>query len=113
MVWKKYEDQTIDEALQNRFTGYLQSAVRRQRAAYIDKLNHLKYFVNADLSNVEDISYDLEDEVLKSFPLHLQIQNEKLFLSIAELTEREQYVFSHRALEELSMEEMAAELGMS
>ena len=113
MVWKKYEDQTIDEALQNRFTGYLQSAVRRQRAAYIDKLNHLKYFVNADLSNVEDISYDLEDELLKSFPLHLQIQNEKLFLSIAELTEREQYVFFHRALEELSMEEMAAELGMS
>ena len=75
MVWKKYEDQTIDEALQNRFTGYLQSAVRRQRAAYIDKLNHLKYFVNADLSNVEDISYDLEDEVLKSFPLHLQIEH--------------------------------------
>ena len=25
MVWKKYEDQTIDEALQNRYTGYLQS----------------------------------------------------------------------------------------
>lgn len=113
MVWKKYEDQTRDEVIQNRFTAYLQSAVSRQRAAYIDKLNRMKGFVNLDLSNVEDIRYDLEAEAMKSFPLHLQIQNEDLFLSIAELTEREQYVFFRRALGELSMEEMAVELGMS
>ena len=113
MVWKKYEDQTRDEALQNRFTGYLQSAVNRRRAAYIDKLNRVKNFVDVDLSNIEDVSFNLEEESLKSLPLHLQIQNEDLFLSIAELTEREQYVFFHRALGELSMEEMSVELGMS
>ena len=113
MVWKKYEDQTRDEALQNRFTGYLQSAVNRRRAAYIDKLNRVKNFVDVDLSNIEDVSFNLEEETLKSLPLHLQIQNEDLFLSIAELTEREQYVFFHRALGELSMEEMSVELGMS
>jgi len=113
MVWKKYEDQTRDEALQNRFTGYLQSAVNRRRAAYIDKLNRVKNFMDVDLSNIEDVSFDLEEESLKSLPLHLQIQNEDLFLSIAELTEREQYVFFHRALGELSMEEMSVELGMS
>ena len=43
MVWKKYEDQTIDEALQNRYTGYLQSVVRRQRAAYGHLYNCGKY----------------------------------------------------------------------
>ena len=51
MARKKYEDQTREEALQNRFTGYLQSVVRRQRAAYIDKLNRSMDFVNVDLSN--------------------------------------------------------------
>lgn len=113
MVWKKYEDQTREESLQNRFTGYLQSAVNRQRSAYIDKLNRMKNFVDVDLTNIEDMNFNLEEETLKSFPLHLQIQNEELFLSIAELTEREQYVFFRRALGELSMEEMAVELGMS
>lgn len=113
MVWKKYEDQTRDEVLQNRFTAYLTSAVNRRRAAYIDKLIRLQNTINLDLSNVEDESFDLEAEALKNFPMHLQIQNEDLFLSIAELSERERYVFFHRALGELSLDEMAAELGMS
>ena len=113
MVWKKYEDQTRDEVLQNRFTAYLTSAVNRQRAAYIDKQIRLQNIINIDLSNVEDESFDLETEALKSFPMHLQIQNEDLFLSIAELSERERYVFFNRALGELSLDEMAAELGIS
>lgn len=116
MVWKKYEDQTRDEVLQNRFTAYLTSAVNRQRAAYIDKqicLQSIINIINIDLSNVEDESFDLETEALKSFPMHLQIQNEDLFLSIAELSERERYVFFNRALGELSLDEMAAELGIS
>lgn len=116
MVWKKYEDQTRDEVLQNRFTAYLTSAVNRQRAAYIDKqirLQSIINIINIDLSNVEDESFDLETEALKSFPMHLQIQNEDLFLSIAELSERERYVLFNRALGELSLDEMAAELGIS
>lgn len=116
MVWKKYEDQTRDEVLQNRFTAYLTSAVNRQRAAYIDKqirLQNIINTINIDLSNVEDESFDLEAEALKSFPMHLQFQNEDLFLSIAELSERERYVFFNRALGELSLDEMAAELGIS
>lgn len=116
MVWKKYEDQTRDEVLQNRFTAYLTSAVNRQRAAYIDKqirLQNIINIINIDLSNVEDESFDLEAEALKSFPMHLQIQNEDLFLSIAELSERERYVFFNRTLGELSLDEMAGELGIS
>lgn len=113
MVWKKYEDQTRDEVLQNRFTAYVASAVNRERAAYIDKLNRLRDFISCDLSETKDENFDLEEEALKSFPLHLRLQNEDLFLSIAELSEQERFVFFNRALGEMSLDEMAAELGMS
>lgn len=113
MIWKKYEDQTRDEVLQNRFTAYLTSAVSRQRAEYIDKLIQLQNYLSFNSANIPDKSFDVEDEVFKSFPLHLQIQNEDLFLSIAELSEQERYIFFNRALGELSLNEMAAELGMN
>ena len=93
MIWKKYEDQTRDEVLQNRFTAYLTSAVSRRRAEYIDKLIQLQNQLNFNSANIVDKNFDVEEEVLKSFPLHLQIQNEDLFLSIAELSEQERYIF--------------------
>lgn len=113
MVWKKYEDQTRDEKLQNRFTAYLTSAVSRRKADYIDKQIQLYNYLSFDASIAVDKSFDIEAEALKSFPLHLQIINEDLFLSIAELSEREQYIFFNRALGELSLDEMAKELGMN
>ena len=113
MIWKKYEDQTRDEVLQNRFTAYLTSAVSRRRAEYIDKLIQLQNQLNFNSANIVDKNFDVEEEVLKSFPLHLQIQNEDLFLSIAELAEQERYIFFNRALGELSLNEMAAELGIN
>lgn len=113
MIWKKYEDQTRDEVLQNRFTAYLTSAVSRRRAEYIDKLMQLQNQLNFNSANIVDKNFDVEEEALKSFPLHLQIQNEDLFLSIAELSEQERYIFFNRALGELSLNEMAAELGIN
>lgn len=113
MIWKKYEDQTRDEVLQNRFTAYLTSAVSRRRAEYIDKLIQLQNHLSFNSDNIPDKNFDIEEEALKSLPLHLQIQNEDLFLSIAELSEQERYIFFNRALGELSLNEMAAELGMN
>lgn len=113
MIWKKYEDQTRDEVLQNRFTAYLTSAVSRRRAEYIDKLIQLQNHLSFNSDNIPDKNFDVEEEALKSFPLHLQIQNEDLFLSIAELSAQERYIFFNRALGELSLNEMAAELGMN
>lgn len=113
MIWKKYEDQTRDEVLQNRFTAYLTSAVSRRRAECIDKLIQLQNHLSFNSDNIPDKNFDVEEDVLKSFPLHLQIQSEDLFLSIAELSEQERYIFFNRALGELSLNEMAAELGMN
>lgn len=113
MVWKKYEDQTRDEVIQNYFTAYLATAVGRKRAAYIDKLNYLRNFVSFDFSNMEDESFDLEEAAFNSLPIHLRLENERLFLAVTELSEREKYIFFQRVLGEMSLNDMAAELGMS
>ena len=85
----------------------------RRKADYIDKQIQLYNYLSFDASIAVDKSFDIEAEALKSFPLHLQIINEDLFLSIAELSEREQYIFFNRALGERSLDEMAKELGMN
>lgn len=113
MIWKKYEDQTRDEALQNKFTAYLHVAVKRTRCEYISKMNRINCFVDKDLSGLENENYDLEVEALKNFPIRLQIQNEALFLAIAELSERERYIFFQRVLNDTPMEEMALQLGLT
>lgn len=113
MVWKKYEDQTADEVIQNYFTSYLATAVGRKRTAYIDKLNYLRNFVSFDFSNMEDESFDLEKAAFKSLPIHLRLENERLFLAVTELSEREKYIFFQRVLGEMSLSDIAAELGMS
>lgn len=59
-----------------------------------------------------DNAFDLE-EALSEIPLYMRLQNEKLFWSLSALTERERYVFFNRALDEKSLDELAAELGLS
>lgn len=111
MVWKKYEDQTKDEVVQNRFTAYLNSAVNRQRGYYITKINSLNRIMNFE--EIIKPRFDLEKEAFNDLPLSLRIENEDLFLAVAELSEKERYVFFRKALGELTMDEMAKELGIS
>jgi RNA polymerase sigma factor (sigma-70 family) len=62
---------------------------------------------------VMDSAFDLDAEALQAIPLYMRLQNEKLYLSLSQLTERERYVFFNRALDEKSLVVLAAELGLS
>ena len=113
MVWHRNAGQDPDEILQNRFTAYLLSAVQRRRTAYIDAKVRACQISSLDEKICEDRKFDLDREALKSFPLFMKPQNEKLFQFLSELSERERYVFFNRALDEKSLDELAAELGLS
>lgn len=113
MVWHRNAGQDPDEILQNRFTAYLLSAVQRRRAVYIDAKVRACQISSLDEKICEDRKFDLDREALKSFPLFMKIQNEKLFQSLSNLSERERYVFFNRALDEKSFDELALELGLS
>lgn len=113
MVWHRNEGQENDDVLQNKFTAYLLSAVKRRRALYIDTaLRNQKLTEMIEPAVTED-TVDFESEFSLDAPLYMIIQNEKLYQALFELSERERYVFFNRVLEEKSMGELAAELGLS
>ena len=113
MVWQRNEGHEQDDVLQNRFTAYLLSAVQRRKAQYIDTLMKVQQTSTLIEETVMDTGFDLEAEVSQEIPLYMRLQNEKLFLSLSRLTERERYVFFTRALDERSLDELASELGLS
>lgn len=113
MVWYRNEGQEPDEILQNKFTAYVATAVQRKKAAYIDSaMKSLQASLLIE-ETVTDNTFDLEAEALKEVPLFMKLQNEKLFAALSELTERERYVFFNRALDEMSLEELACKLELS
>ena len=113
MVWHRNEGQDNDDVLQNKFTAYLLSAVKRRRALYIDTaLRNQKLFEMIE-ATVTDDTFDVDSELSLDTPLYMRIQNEKLYQALFELSERERYVFFNRVLEEKSLDELAAELGLS
>lgn len=113
MVWHRNAGQDPDEILQNRFTAYLLSAVQRRRLAYLDAKVKECQISSLDEKICEDRKFDLDREALKNFPLLMKLQNEKLFQSLDELSERERYVLFNRALDEKSFEKLGIELGLS
>ena len=113
MVWQRNEGHEQDEILQNKFTAYLLSAVQRRKALYIDTLMKAQQITALIEETAMDSTFNLEQEALQDIPLHMRLQNEKLFWSLSALTERERYVFFKRALDECNMDELAAELGLS
>ena len=113
MVWYRNEGLEPDEILQNKFTAYVATAVQRKKAAYIDAA--MKSLQASQLIEeiIEDCSFDLDAEALIEVPLYMKLQNEKLFSALSELTERERYVFFNRALDEMSLEDLACKLNLS
>ena len=113
MTWQRNEGREQDEVLQNKFTAYLLSAAQRRKALYIDTLVKAQQISHLIEETAMDSTFELEQEALQGIPLYMRIQNEKLFWSLSHLTERERYVFFNRALDERSLDELAAELGLS
>ena len=113
MVWQRNEGLEQEEIIQNRFTAYLLSAVQRRKAQYIDTLMRVQQTSTLIEETVMDTKFDLEGEASQGIPLYMRLQNEKLFLSLSRLTEKERYVFFTRALDERSLDELASELGLS
>lgn len=112
-MWQRNNGQEEAEKLQNRFTAYLVTAVRRQRAAYMNQKNKLvqmEYLAENESRHFQEcMSNDIFDEL----PLLMQLENDRLFYALKYLNERERYVFLERVLNEVSFEELAAELGLS
>lgn len=112
-MWQRNNGKDEVEKLQNRFTAYLVTAVRRKRTAYMNQRNKLiqmEYVAESDNWNHQaGVYHDMFEEL----PLLMHLENDRLFYALKYLNERERYIFLERVLNEVSFEELAAELGLS
>ena len=115
-MWQKNKGQKEDEILQNHFTAYVVTAVRRRREEYTrhfwDRLE-LEY-LTAEIGEAQgydpEQKFDLEQEVVEGLPLFWRLENDALLHALKELSQRERHVFLSRVLDEKSFEELAEEL---
>lgn len=110
-MWQKNSGQTASEEIQNRFTGYLLSAVRRKKAEYFRKL----YLQQEHEISETELLYPLAASELnewEAFPVLQRLDNAALWRALNSLSDRELYVLLERAVEEKGFDELASELQM-
>jgi len=110
---KRNDGKTENDILQNQFTAYLLTAVKRQKINYLRKheklqrseipleLHDLDMFIQADTDLTENLSF-IE-----------QIENPVLYAALVQARERDRYIFLTRILDERSFLELSEELGIS
>ena len=110
---KQNDGKSADDILQNQFTAYLVTAVKRRKSLYIRK----KAQRQQDELPLELYDFDMslqgDTDLLTGFSLLEQIENPMLHLALLQARERERYIFLTRVLEERSFSDLAEELGIS
>lgn len=118
MLFKKSND-TENGELQNQFTAYLITAVRRRRREIIrQQIRRKEWEINVDMQefllHVEPqtlLVEDTDDTHVNSFE-DMCFENEDLEHALQKLSDRDRYVLFSRIVAEHSFEELAAELGV-
>lgn len=111
---RKYNDgKSEDNILQNQFTAYLITAVKRRKILYLKE----KERRSRQELPLDPVSFDVEvrfevdfNEVL---PLLDQIEDPILLNALLQAKERERYIFLTRAVDERSFNDLSEELGIS
>lgn len=112
-MWQRNNGKEEVEKLQNRFTAYLVTAVRRKRTAYMNQRNKLIQMEYAAESDNWNYQAGVYHDMFEELPLLMHLENDRLFYALKYLNERERYIFLERVLNEVSFEELAAELELS
>ncbi|MBD5530686.1 MAG: sigma-70 family RNA polymerase sigma factor [Lachnospiraceae bacterium] len=111
-MWKRNEGKSELDILQNRFTRYLVTAVKRQRLLYIK---------NRNTRISQELPFEMQEnqlllmtelDMLEMLPLMQKLENQGLRSAISGMKERERYIFLERVLSDKSIAELSIELGM-
>lgn len=110
---KQNDGKSADDILQNQFTAYLVTAVKRRKALYARKKAQRQH-TEAPLEIHDfEVSLHTDSDLLTGLALLEQIENPMLHLALSQARERELYIFLTRILEERSFSDLAEELGIS
>lgn len=109
---QKNNGQGENNILQNQFTAYLMTAVRRQKIDYLRRRARLgKYELPTGLDSAFTQTLDALAENTRSVE-QLVLESITLAQALDLISDRERYVFLARALEERGFGDLSAELGI-
>lgn len=97
---KQNNGQSADDILQNQFTAYLVTAVKRHKILYTRKKAQRQQ-TQAPLE-LHDFELQIDTDLLTGLVLLDQIENPMLYLALQQARDRERYIFLTRILEERS-----------
>ena len=109
---QQYDNQSRDCALQNRFTGYLQVALKRKKRDYIQKQLRQKtreFPVDFQTNEVVDSSNLGFTESCKGLS---QLEDIAFARALSGLTARERFILFERVLNDRRYDELAETLGL-
>lgn len=109
---QQYENQSRDRALQNRFTAYLQIALRRKRRDYIQK--RLRKDVHEFPTDFQETAFaDGSNSDFGGTCRDLsQMEDSALSQALSGLTVRERFILFERVLNDRGYDELAEALGL-
>lgn len=110
----RLQDDEQNEArdLQNHFTAYLLSAIRRRKKDYLNKQQCLmNHEVSADFQEIAVPDQNTLD-LMEQLPALMRLEDTVLLKAIESLEEPERAILFARVLEECSYDELAHKLGL-
>lgn len=112
-MWKKNNGTGEGNILQNQFTAYLLTAIKRRKITYIKECcDRQRVELYLDLYEFETKGGQKAD-MDSSLPLLEQIENPLLLQALLQAKERDRYILLARVLDERSFLDLAEELGVS
>lgn len=111
-MWNKNIGLSGDESMQNRFTAYLKKAVSRCRRDYLLRMEKQDIPLGIEVEKI-DAMFDLEQAVMRAFPIMQVMENEALLQALERLSERERYVIFELTVVKRTAGDLALELELS
>ena len=111
-MWQKNNGKSESEIVQNLFTAYLTTAVRRRRNDYIQQAARLQQKEDVTDSLPYNQEQGTEEDMFRGLPLPMQLEDSTLLYALKGISERERYVFFARVLDERGFESLAEEMGL-
>lgn len=112
-MWQKNNGKSETEIIQNQFTTYLATAVKRRRNDYIQQIDRRQQIesLTKDFPFMSECT--IEQDMFLGLPVLMQLEDNVLLQALKELSERERYIFLERALDGKSFEILAEETGLA
>lgn len=111
-MWERNDGKSESNILQNQFTAYLVTAIRRSKIQYLRAKAKLhQYELSLELDDYRR-EFQTEPDLLDQLPLLAQLEDRRLQSALEQVKERDLYILFSRVLEERSFVELADELGI-